>query len=91
MKHKDLAVAAVAKEGAAEFPNLSRRFHPALRFCVEISKFLQRTVFCFRQKLDAHGGREINSVTGRVNTLLFSFLLPCSVVTDAPAALRAFR
>jgi hypothetical protein len=48
MKHKDMAVATIAKEGAAEFPNIVRCFHPALRFRIEISQLLQRPVFFFR-------------------------------------------
>jgi hypothetical protein len=48
MKHKDMTVATIAKEGAAEFSNLRRCFHPALRFRIEISKLLQRPVFFFR-------------------------------------------
>src|SRR5437773_2184662 len=41
MIHEDVTEAAITKEGAAEFSNISRCFHPARRFRIEISKFLQ--------------------------------------------------
>lgn len=47
MKHKDMPVATVAKEGAAEFSYIRRCFHPAFRFRIEISKLLQSLVFFY--------------------------------------------
>src|ERR1700687_5732081 len=41
-------VAAVTKEGSAEFSNVRRRFHPARRFRIEISKLLQLSILFFR-------------------------------------------
>lgn len=38
--HEDMVVAAITKEGTAEFSNISRGLHPTRRFHVEISKFL---------------------------------------------------
>src|SRR5437868_8646904 len=37
---EDVVVAAIAKQGAAEFPDLGRCFHPARRLRIEVSKFL---------------------------------------------------
>ena len=90
MKHEDMAVATIAKEGAAEFSNSSRCLDPALRFRIKFSKFLQLSILVFIQKLDAHSGCEINSVTSRVNTLLFSSHLPFSIVTDTSTTFRTF-
>jgi hypothetical protein len=86
-----MAIATIAKQGAAEFSNLRRCLYPALRFRIKFSKFLQRTILVFIQELDPHRGCEINGVTRWVNTFLFSFFLPFSVVTDTSAAFRTFR
>lgn len=91
MKHKDMAVATIAKQGTAEFSNISRSLDPALRLRIKFSKFLQLSILVFVQKLDTDSGCEINSVTSGVNTFLFSFCLPFSVVTDTSAAFRTFR
>lgn len=91
MKHKDMAIATITKQGPTKFSNLRRCLYPALRFRIKFSKFLQRTILVFTQKLDPHSGCEINSITRRVNSFLLSFFLPFSVVTDTPAAPRAFR
>ena len=39
--HEDTAVAAITIQGAAEFSNIRRRFHPAGGLRIEIPKFLQ--------------------------------------------------
>ncbi len=90
MKHKDMTVATIAKEAAAEFSNIGRCLYPALRFRIKLSKFLQLSILVFIQKLDTHRGCEINRVTSRVNTFLFSFFLPFSVVTDTSDGLWDF-
>src|SRR5882724_11323281 len=59
--HEDMVEAAIAKEGALEFPDFRRCFHPARRFRIELSKFLQLSILFFRQKLDAHGSCHIHS------------------------------
>src|ERR1017187_2301718 len=41
--------AAIAKQSAAEFPDSRRCSHPARRFRIEISKFLQLSILFFRQ------------------------------------------
>jgi len=91
MKHEDMAVATIAKEGAAEVSNIGRCLYPALRFRIKFSKFLQLSILVFIQKLDTHSCCEINSITSWVNTFLFSFFLPFSVVTNTSAAFRTFR
>jgi len=48
MIHEDIAVAAISKDGAAKFPNVSGCLQPARRFRVEISKFLQLSILFFR-------------------------------------------
>src|SRR5947209_16666570 len=53
-------VAAIAKEGAAELSDLRRGFHPARRLQVELAEILKLPVLFFRQKLDAHGRRQID-------------------------------
>jgi len=88
MKHKNMAIATITKEGTAEFSNISRRLDPALGFCIKFSKFLQLSILVLVQELDTHRGGEVNSVTRGVYTFLFSFLLPFSVITDALAAGR---
>ena len=60
---EDGVVAAIAEEGTAEFSDSRRGSHPARRFRVEISKFLQFPILFFRQKLNAHSSRHIYSVT----------------------------
>src|SRR5271157_173883 len=62
--------AAITKEGAAEFSDIRRCFHPARRFRIEISKFLQLSILFFRQKLNAHGRCHINYV------IFWSILFP---------------
>ncbi len=91
MKYEDTAIATIAKQGATEFSNLRRCLDPALRFRIKYSKSLQLSVLIFIQKLDTHSSCQINSVASRVNTFLFPFLLPLSVVTDTSTAIRAFR
>lgn len=59
MKHKDMAVAMIAKEGAAEFSNISRCLYPALCFRIKFPKFLQLPILLFIQKLDTHVGCDI--------------------------------
>src|SRR5260221_4732668 len=44
---EDMVVAAVTKEGAAEFSDVSRSLHPARRFRIELSRFLQLPVLSF--------------------------------------------
>ena len=46
--HEDMAEAAISKDGAAEFSNIRRCFQPALRFRIELSKFLQLSILFFR-------------------------------------------
>ena len=46
--HENSVVAAITKEGAAEFSDIRRCFHPARRFRIEISKFLQLSILFFR-------------------------------------------
>ncbi len=91
MKHEDMAVATVAKEGATQFPNIRRCLYPALCFRIKFSKLLQRVVLILIQKFDPNSGCEINGVTSRVNPFLFSFFLPFSVITDTSTPFRAFR
>lgn len=91
MKHKYMTIATITKQGAAEFSNLRRCLYPALRFRIKFSKFLQRTILVFTQKLDPHRGCEINGISRRVNSFLLSFFLPFSVVTDTSAATWTFR
>jgi len=55
MVHEDTAVAAIAKNRAAEFPDNSGRLHPTRRFRIETSELLQRSILLFGQKLDADG------------------------------------
>ncbi|MNC90880.1 hypothetical protein D3C83_70340 [compost metagenome] len=38
--HEDLVVTSIAKEGAAEFSDIGRRYYPARRFGIEISELL---------------------------------------------------
>jgi hypothetical protein len=42
--HENSVVAAITKEGAAEFSDIRWCFHPARRFRIEISKFLQPSI-----------------------------------------------
>ena len=48
MIHEDMVVAAIGKDGAAEFSYINGCFHPARRFHIEISKLLQLPVLFFR-------------------------------------------
>src|SRR5580658_1424228 len=54
--------AAITKEGAAEFSDSRRRIHPARRFRIELSKFLELSILFFGQELDAHGGGNVHRV-----------------------------
>src|SRR5258708_3208230 len=45
--HENRVVAAITKEGAAKFSDIRRCFHPARRFRIEMSKFLQLSLFFF--------------------------------------------
>ena len=52
---KNAAVTAITIQRAAEFSDVSRRFPPARRLRVKLSKFLELEILFFRQKLNAHG------------------------------------
>src|SRR4051812_28674687 len=77
---EDVAEASIAKEGALEFPDFRRCFHPARRFRIELSKFLQLSILFFHQKLDAHGSCHIHS--GSFWLVFFSCLQRFTVVTN---------
>ena len=62
MKHEDMAVATIAKEGAAEFSNICWCLHPARGLRIEAPKALQLSILFFRQQLNAHRSSHINSV-----------------------------
>src|SRR5579864_2005488 len=81
--------AAITKEGAAEFSDSRRRFHPARRFRIESSKFLQLSVLFLRQELNAHNSCHIHRVA--VWLVLFPCIQRFTVITKIPAALRTFR
>jgi hypothetical protein len=85
-----MIVPTIGKDSAAKFSNISRGLDPARGPGIKFSKFLQRSILLFIQKLDSHSGSKINSVSGRVNAFLFPFSLPFAIVTDAPAAVRTF-
>lgn len=91
MIHEDMTVAAIDKEGAAEFSNIRRCFHPTGRLRIEISKSLQFSILFFCQKLDAHDGCHINGVASWIHTFLLPRLLPITVITYASAAVWTFR
>src|SRR3989304_1190544 len=78
MIHEDIVVAAITKEGAAEFSNIRRCFHPARRFRIEISKFLQLSILFFRQKLNAHGSCHIYSA------IFWLMLFACTLAHSRP-------
>jgi hypothetical protein len=61
--YENSVVAAITKEGAPKFSDIRRCFHPARRFRIEISKFLQLSILFPRLKLNAHCSRHINSVS----------------------------
>src|SRR4051812_20163609 len=63
--HEDTAKATIAKNSAAKFSNVSRRFQPSRRFRVKIPKFLQLLILLFRQKLNAHGRSQIHGTVFR--------------------------
>jgi hypothetical protein len=44
---EDLVIAAIAEEGAAEFSDIRRCLHPARRFQIELSEFLQFSILFF--------------------------------------------
>ena len=45
--HEDVVKAAIAKEGAFEFPDFRRCLHPAGRLRIELSEFLQLSILFF--------------------------------------------
>ena len=45
--YENSVVAAITKEGPAEFSDFGRCFHPARRFRIELSKFLQLAILVF--------------------------------------------
>src|SRR5258708_1134005 len=87
--HENSVVAAITKEGAAEFSDIRSCFHPARCFRIEVSEFLQTPILFFRQKLNAHGSCHIYSA---IFWLMFlSCLQRFTVVTNTSAAFRTFR
>lgn len=90
MKREDPPVSTIAKERAAKFSDFGRRLHPALRFRIERSKPLQRSILFLIQKLDPHSGCEINRIASRKNPFLFSFFLARRVITNTSPAVGAF-
>src|SRR5262245_29410296 len=87
--HEDAAVAAITIERAADFSDLSRSCNPARCLHVEISQLLQREIFFFRQKLDAHLGSHVHG--GGFRSMLLPYFPPFTIVANAHAALRGFR
>src|SRR5262249_16577461 len=85
---EDMVEAAIAKEGSVEFPDFRRCFHPARRFRIELTKFLQLSILFFRQKLDAHGSCHTDS--GIFWLIFFPSLQRFMVVTNTSAAFRTF-
>src|SRR5450432_3388450 len=65
--HENAAVTTITINRAAEFPDSRRRLHPARRLRVELAQLLQREIFLFRQKLDAHG-------RGHIHDAVFGFV-----------------
>ncbi len=47
MKHKDVVVAAMTKEGAAKLSNLRWCLHPAIRLRIELTQGLQHSILFF--------------------------------------------
>src|SRR5215468_62261 len=80
--------AAIAKEGAVEFPDFGRCFHPARRFRIELSKFLQVPILFFSQQLDAHGSCHTHG--GVFWLMFFPRLQRFTVVTNTSTAFRTF-
>src|SRR5258708_16140806 len=87
--HEDAAEAAIAKNGATELSNLGRRFHPARRFRIEISKRLKFSLLFFRQQLDSDRSCHVDSAVFRLS--FFPGLQRFPVIAKTPAAFRAFR
>src|ERR1039457_6415787 len=63
--HEDATVTTITINRAAEFPDIRRRLHPARRLRVELAQLLQREIFLFRQKRDAHGRSHIHDAVFR--------------------------
>jgi len=80
---------AITKKGAAEFSDRRRPFHPAGGFGIELTEFLQVSIFFFGQNFDAHSSRHIDRAIGG-----FGFF-PCvqrfTVIAETSAAFRTFR
>src|SRR3984893_15416416 len=87
--YEDGVVPTITKEGSAEFSNISRCFHPARRFRIEITDFLKFSILFFLKNLNANGSRHINSVIFWF--MFFPRLQRSTVVANTSAAFRAFR
>ncbi len=91
MIHENSVVAAITKEGPAEFSDMRRCFHPARRFRIEISGFLQLSILVFRcKKLNAPW-----QLPYQICAIFWFMFFPCqlqrfTVVANASAALRDF-
>ncbi len=86
---KNRVEAAITKQGASESPDGRRRLHPARRFRIESSQFLQLSILFFRQKFNAHGRRHANSAVFWL--VFFSGIEGLTVVANTSAAFRTFR
>ena len=86
---EDASEAAITKQGAAEVSHLSRRFQPARRLSVKLSKLLQFAILFFRQQLNAHGRCQIHRAVFRFS--FFSGIQRFPVVAKTSAVFRAVR
>ena len=87
--HKDAAVAAITKDGAAQPSNVCRCFQPARSLRIELSQFLQRSILFFRQNLHTHGRRQIQGAIR--GFMFFPGIQRRTVVAKTGAAWRSFR
>ena len=64
---EDAAVAAITIQRAAELPDVRWSCNPTRRLRIEVSKLLQREIFFFRQKLNAHGCSHVHGGSFRAS------------------------
>src|SRR5262245_59227381 len=86
---EDAAVAAVAIKRSTEFPNIRRGIYPARRLLVELAQLLQREIFFFGQKLDAHFVGQIHG--GGFRSSLLARQPSFTVIANTDAAFGSFR
>lgn len=89
MIDKDLAVATVTEEGAAEGADIRGRPNPARRLGIELAESLKVSVLDFGEQFDAYGASRFDDVSTRF--MFFAGIQGIAVIAQTAATHRTLR